>query len=289
MKETICGMLCFLASILLLTVGILYYFPRLKDYHESKVLYEEISEEYTTPPEEDEIPPLDMIEKEVKPGCIDVDSEGLLMENEDYIGWIYVPRTDISYPVVKSRDNKDYLHTNFQKRYSFPGTIFMDYRCEYGLLNKHTILYGHNMKNGTMFAQIRKYKDTDYAKEHPVFWFIAPEKTCLYRVFSAAVVSPYDKFAYSVLGYEKTENPEADKDVYENAEKEETEKTGDVGPVLHDEVGAVESYQEMIKSSIVEFPSAPDEDDYVMTLSTCTGNSSTRFVLHGYLQKVYEN
>ena len=74
--------------------------------------------------------------------------------NPDYIGWITVDRTNIDYPVVQGIDNIKYLDTTFNGETNPAGTIFMDYRSKYGFDSPLVIIYGHNMKDGTMFARL---------------------------------------------------------------------------------------------------------------------------------------
>ena len=74
--------------------------------------------------------------------------------NPDYIGWLNVERTSIDYPVVQGTDNIQYLDTTFSSEKNPAGTIFMDYRCEDGFDSPLVILYGHNMQDGTMFAEL---------------------------------------------------------------------------------------------------------------------------------------
>lgn len=192
---------------------------------------------------------------------IEVDYEKLLDENTDYIGWIYIPGTNISYPVVKSKDNTDYLHKNFKKESNFPGTIFMDCACnKTGITGHHIILYGHNMRDGSMFASIKSYVDEKFFKEHPVIWFITPKYTLLYSVFSAYEADPYDnKVTFSTQGDEFKTNKEWDKIVKKMKEK-----------------------------SAVKCDIEPNGLDFVLSLSTCTNQRTTRIVPHAVLEGSYE-
>lgn len=146
MRKKFIGILCIFAAAVLAAVLVFKYLPIFYDYENSKELYSDLQNKYTEENNADQ-PTLDALltgiehrNKEFDP--IDVDSEKLQDQNPDYIGWIYVPKTDISYPVVASADNSDYLHADFNRAYSFPGTIFMDCQDTKGILNHHTILYG---------------------------------------------------------------------------------------------------------------------------------------------------
>ena len=87
--------------------------------------------------------------------------ESLKKINSDYEFWINIPNTKIDYPVVKGTDNEFYLSHNFYKEKDIAGTIFIDYNNDVSL-DKNLILYGHNMKNGSMFAEINKFKEQKY-------------------------------------------------------------------------------------------------------------------------------
>ena len=105
-------------------------------------------------------------EKIQMPICIDFDA--LKQENNDIIGWIYCPDTPINYPVVKGNDNNQYLRADLKGKYLVSGTIFADYRNNEVGEDKNYIVYGHNMKNSTMFGTLVKYKDQTYYDTHPM-------------------------------------------------------------------------------------------------------------------------
>lgn len=258
MKKKILGGLCITTALVIIGLCLTYYGPIFKDYKESSDFYNGLKDDYTktgkdTPEISALLSGVSYVKDEYAP--IDVDSEKLLDQNTDYLGWIYIPKTDISYPVVKSEDNTDYLHKDFNKQYSFPGTIFMDCRCKSGVLNHHSVLYGHNMNNGSMFAGLKSFRDQKYADEHPVFWFITPKYKLLYKVFSVCNSNPYNRTQYGIDGIDFKNN---------------------------DEFG--DAIETMKKESVVKIQTDLLKDtDYVMSLSTCTGNSSVRCIVHGAL------
>ena len=86
---------------------------------------------------------------------LSVDFSALKQENEDIIGWIYSENTPINYPVVQSDDNEYYLRRLTNGEYNIAGSIFMDYRNSASLEDNNTIIYGHNMKNNTMFGSLQ--------------------------------------------------------------------------------------------------------------------------------------
>lgn len=91
--------------------------------------------------------------------------QALIAENADCIGWLSIDGTNISYPVMHTPSNpQKYLRRNFYGRYSQSGVPFLDGRCD--LQSTNLIIYGHNMKNGTMFSDLKKYVDRDFLNAH---------------------------------------------------------------------------------------------------------------------------
>lgn len=91
--------------------------------------------------------------------------QALITENADCIGWLSIDGTNISYPVMHTpSDPQKYLRRNFYGKYSQSGVPFLDGRCD--LQSTNLIIYGHNMKNGTMFADLKKYVDKDFLSAH---------------------------------------------------------------------------------------------------------------------------
>jgi len=106
--------------------------------------------------------------------------------NPDYIGWIRIEGTKIDYPIVQAKDNEKYLHTTFSSERNASGAIFMDYRCRKGFESLPAIIYGHNMKDGSMFASLHHYRDRAYLDEHPeIIILTADGNKQVYRVFAA--------------------------------------------------------------------------------------------------------
>lgn len=110
--------------------------------------------------------------------------------NADVIGWVELPNTKINYPVAQSDDNDFYLHRDLNKKDSEPGTIFMDFRNDGLFNNPHTILYGHNMKNGTMFATLKLYKKESFYRENRFFTYQTPYGATKWEIFAAYVSPP---------------------------------------------------------------------------------------------------
>lgn len=95
----------------------------------------------------------------------------LYEQNNDFVGWISINGTNINYPLMQSIDTPDYyLKHNFEKSYSDYGVPYVDEDCAVGL-SANTVIYGHHMKNGTMFSSLVNYADRSYFEEHPIIAF----------------------------------------------------------------------------------------------------------------------
>ena len=149
-------------------------------------------------------------EEEEDPCPITVDFDELKEINKDVVGWIYCEDTVINYPVLKGKDNDQYLHRTMEGQYNSSGSIFMDSRNRDDLSDLNTILYGHHMKNGSMFASLKKYSDQEYYEEHPVIWYLTPKKNYRLRVF-AGFVEKHDSEIYSIFKKKEDLNKYLDK------------------------------------------------------------------------------
>lgn len=118
----------------------------------------------------------------------------LINQNPDYIGWVRISGTKIDYPVMQTKDNPQYyLRRDFNKQYSYLGTPFMDSRCDANYDN-NLIVYGHNMKDGKMFADLLKYREHAYFKEHNIIHFITPNGIREYEVIAVCKVKDTDEW-----------------------------------------------------------------------------------------------
>ena len=182
---------------------------------------------------------------------IEVDFDKLKSVNEDVVGWIYVDALpDISYPIVKGKDNQTYLHQTYEKNYNFAGTIFVDYENSGDFSDCNTLVYGHNMKNGSMFGHLKKFREDDKLyKQDKYFWILTPERNYRYEIITAYTTG-VNSDTYTLF----------------KGPGEEFEK-----------------YLETIKgySEIQTDDTGLTIKDRIVTLSTCTGNESTRFVVQG--------
>lgn len=183
----------------------------------------------------------------------DVDFAALQGVNPDVVGWIYIEALDgISYPVVQGEDNEEYLHTTYENNYNFAGTIFIDYENSRDFSDCNTLVYGHNMKNGSMFGQLKKFSEdqTTYEKSK-YFWIFTPEKDYRYEIISAYTTG-VNSDTYTLF-----KGP---------------------GDEFQEYLDTIKGYSE-IETDDTELTIK----DRIVTLSTCTGNDATRYVVQGRL------
>ena len=114
-----------------------------------------------------------------------IDFKKLKSQNQDIAGWIYIRGTTIDYPIVQGKDNEEYLHQDFNKKKSSSGTIFLDNNCKKDFTSDNNIIYGHHMKNGTMFAQLLKFREKSFLKTHNEIMIFTPDRTIHLKVISA--------------------------------------------------------------------------------------------------------
>lgn len=246
----------YLLSILLFAAIAVFLFAGYKlftIYREYKVGTDEyqqleelaVKENPTNPKQSEESPD---VPQKIQPP-ISVDFAPLKKVNEDVVGWIYVEALDISYPLVKGKDNDQYLHTTYEGTYNFAGSIFVDYENSDDFKDPNTIIYGHNMKNGSMFGTLNQIVSKNSYSTSPYFWILTPTHNYRYAIF-AAYTTQVSSDTYTLFKKHDKEYGE-----YLVSMKKKSEiNTGETTPV---------------------------QTDNIVTLSTCTGNTATRFVVQG--------
>ena len=185
---------------------------------------------------------------------MDIDFASLKSVNDDVVGWIYVEAVpDINYPIVHGKDNETYLHRTYEKNYNFAGTIFVDYENKGDFSDCNTIVYGHNMKNGSMFNNIKSYTDQSFADEHPYVYIYLPDGTVSqYKVVVGHIISESSVLYSTQI------------------------------------VDTASFVQEMVKTSSIKVDFDQSQVQSVITLSTCTSagsESGKRNVVHAILQR----
>lgn len=106
-----------------------------------------------------------------------IDFGALQAENPDTVGWIRIPDTRIDYPIVQAADNEKYLHTDFEGKDSIYGTVYLDCDSRPDFSGWNNPVYGHHMKDGSMFKDVVKFKEEEFFKEHQYFEIYTPERT----------------------------------------------------------------------------------------------------------------
>lgn len=107
---------------------------------------------------------------------LDPDWDGLLAQNSDIVGWIYIPGCEISYPVVQGKDNSYYLDHTVQNESNRMGSIFLDAQANSDLSQDNSILYGHSVDIGGMFTNLSQFEDSQFFEEHPCFYLLTPQQ-----------------------------------------------------------------------------------------------------------------
>lgn len=173
--------------------------------------------------------------------------------NSDVVGWIAIPDTEISYPIMQTTDNSYYLNYTWNNERSSVGAIFLDCRNNLGLLGFHTLIYGHQMRNGSMFGGLHQYRDEEYLRAHPIIYIVTDEGVQKYDIFAAFEAS-VQEIVYQF-------------DIEEEGRQQEF-------------------IDYCLSHSVVDTGIVPETDGHIITLSTCTGRGySTRWVVQGVQRK----
>lgn len=168
-------------AVLVIIAASCYLAVEWKGNHDNRMLYENMKKEPESQAADGE-------EADRKPGR-NFDLEALMERNPDCIGEVEIPGTDIVYPVVftSREDGLYYLKRNFDREADARGSIFMDFRCDPEKPSTNLILYGHRMRNGQMFGQLREYRSEEFLKNHPVIYYTDLQGTRTYRIFAVVL------------------------------------------------------------------------------------------------------
>ena len=184
-----------------------------------------------------------------------VDFPSLLGVNDEVVGWLYCEDTVINYPIMRADDNISYLHRMLDGTYNYSGSPFMDYRCSSDFSSGNSVIYGHNMNNGTMFHTLVDYTDQAFYDEHPVMCLLTPDGNYALYLF-AGFVTASDSWVYTFH--------------------------------FEDDVEKEEYLQGCIENSTFTAGFTPTVEDTLVTLSTCTYDySNARYVVMGVLRPAY--
>ncbi len=176
-----------------------------------------------------------------------LDLAALQEVNPDVVGWIAIPGSNLSYPLLQGEDNEYYLNHTWKKEANSVGAIYLDCRVNEDLEDFNTIVYGHRMRNLSMFGALKYYEGFSYWEEHPYVYIVVNGGVYRYHIYSA----------------------------YEAALDQNTYGIG---------IARQETKEDFIRyglgHSVIDTGVAPSADGHVLTLSTCTGDGhSTRWVV----------
>lgn len=124
----------------------------------------------------------------------------LSAQNGDFWGWLNIENTEVSYPVMHTpAEPQKYLHLGFDEQYSFHGTPFLDGRCT--KTGNFYLIYGHNMRDGSLFAPLLAYADRDFYTAHPDLSLLTADGLTVYAVLGAFYAEAYPTSAENVFRY----------------------------------------------------------------------------------------
>ena len=234
----------------------------LNQYSESAGAYEDIAS-HVELPEQTEAPEDDNVETE--PAGEDtfvvlptVDFDALRETGPDIIGWLTLPDTAINYPVTQTDDNEYYLHHLYDGTYNKTGCLFADYENKEDFSDRNTIIYGHNMRDGSMFATLNEYDEQSYFDGHPQMYLVTPGGGYVVEIFTAFVAKP----------------------------SESGSETSPWRLNFKDDGAYTTWLSEMADRSVIETDVTVTSSDKALTLSTCTPGGASRFIVMGKMTAV---
>lgn len=186
-----------------------------------------------------------------------VDFNALKAENPDIIGWISIPGCNIDYPVLQSADDMEedyYLNHSREKKSSVYGAIYIQKLNSDNFSDPNTVIYGHNMLNGTMFGTLKKFRNKEFFEENQYIYIYTPGHILTYKLYSAFVYD--DRHILNSFNF------------YNNKE---------YGSFLNQTLNP----KSMVKN--VREGVSVTTDDRIITLSTCTSVDTERYLVEGVL------
>lgn len=232
----------FLICIFAVAAAVCYivYYYAVKNHNEN--VYEQIQSVVSTPAEEPEEPIEEPVEEEPTVD-IPIDFEALWAINPDVYAWIEIPGTEIAYPILQHpTDDSYYLNHTIEGVEGYPGSLYTESCDAKDFSDFNTVIYGHNMKDRSMFGSLKDYRDADFLTEHREIIIYTPTEKRVYQIFAAVVYD--DRYIPAVYD---DDNPE-DRQAFLNSLSE----TRDLNSQVLDEVDV-------------------NTDSQILTLSTCIG------------------
>jgi sortase B len=176
----------FFASAVYIAIAQYQYKESEKRYSEASSKYMSVNSEADSASGENEV-----MDSEEEQPPISIDFEELQKAYPNVAGWLYCEDSVINYPIMKGSDNDYYLHHSYDGSYSSSGALFIDAENLDDFQDYNTIIYGHHMKNGSMFASLSKWAEQDYYDSHRVMWLLTPNQNYKIVLFSEYTTSAY--------------------------------------------------------------------------------------------------
>lgn len=184
-----------------------------------------------------------------------VDFVELKKKNPDIYAWINIPGTSVDYPVLRREDdNSYYLNHTVDEKKSIYGSIYTENYNDTDFADFNTVIYGHNMKNGTMFGNLKKYRDKSFFEQNQYINVYMPGRIMKYQIFAAYV---WDN-RHILLSLDFSNE--------------------DIREAYIDMILSTRKMNANINSGL-----PVTKDDRIITLSTCTGNDEERYLVQGVL------
>ncbi|MEE1315183.1 MAG: class B sortase [Faecalimonas sp.] len=172
----------FILSLLLLLLGLgylVFYFVTREKNHD---IYEEIQ------PQKPVEKPVTEEPVEEEPVVIPIDFVSLKAQNADIYAWIQIPDTNVDYPIVQHpTDDSYYLDHTIEHVKGYPGSIYTESVSKKDFTDFNTLIYGHDMKNGTMFKHLHKFENADFFNSHDTVTIYTETEIKTYRIYAALV------------------------------------------------------------------------------------------------------
>lgn len=229
------------------------------EYRASEKTYDSLAEQFVKTGNkdkkeadgEDEI----VLDPEISP--VNVDFKQLQADYPDIVAWLYCPETAINYPVCQYDDNAYYLNRLPNGQYNSGGTLFVDCLNQKNFADPNTIIYGHHMNDGSMFAKLVDYAYQDYYDKHPVMYLNTPKYNYRIELFAGYVTSADALDTTYRISF-------TDDNEYNN---------------VIDQIIAQSKFTSDVK---------PEPGDKILTLSTCTYEyDNARFVVQGKMVPIH--
>jgi sortase B len=131
--------------------------------------------------------------------------QALHEENEDIVGWLYMPSLSLSFPVVQGENNEIYLNTTVKGEYNNMGSIFLNAYSSRDFSDDNSIIYGHSVEGGGMFTDLKKFADASFFEENPYYYFLTEEQNYRVEIMVFAQTTEQSALYYTSFGDEKEE------------------------------------------------------------------------------------